>query len=321
MFKKKHALTLAILSTSAMSAQAFENVTVITSAAFQNKNLSFDQKYSGAANNKAEFSVDMPMLSLGTTVVYKKFFTSLKWESNLSDTSTSTKETDRSTVGEVNLIALPDSRVEVGREDISLTFGYNVWKSANIFIGYLSGKTTLKPNPFCGDFVRVSDQNDLDNSPDAPSLISRCDRQNRAGFQYALEDEGLVNNQPTYEQEYTESGLFLGGSYGFSFDDYGTLSLSFAYASMTGKYKDNARDGGVVLDDSFKAFNYKGDSTGTSIAATWTAPLGETSAYTIDLRRQAYSMDGKDQTGNLSGVKLETDEEMLGLTAGVQFYF
>lgn len=305
MIRKTHALSLAILCASATPTYAFENLTIITSAAYQNKNLSFDQKYSGAANNRAEFSVDLPMLSLGVTTVYKKFFASLKWESNLSDTSTSTNETDRSTVGQANLIALPDSKVEVGREDISLTFGFNVWKSANIFIGYLDGKTTLTPNPFCGDFQTTS--TDL------------CGRLNRAGFQYALEDEGLVANQPTYEQEYTEKGLFLGGSYGFNINDIGTLSVSLAYASMDGKYEDNAQDPSGLTN--FRKFDYEGDSTGTSLAVTWTSPLGENSAYTIDLRRQAYSMDGKDQTGNLSNVQLETDEEMVGLTAGVQFYF
>ncbi len=317
------ALSVAVLA--ALPSLATADITVITSLAFQDKDLSFDQKYSGGVSNDAKFSVHLPMISAGATLAIGKFFTALKIEKNLAETSTTTSETDRSETLESNLFTHPGGTLDVKRQDISLTFGYNVWKSMNVFVGYLDGKTELSPDPFCANPFPGSPSDFPAGSPE----LTACSRSNRAFQQFFIGDNpGLstppdyyVPGQAAYEQEYSESGFYLGTSYGINIADAGTLSLSFAYASMDGKYKDNANDPNGGFGGSFIAFNYQGDSTGTSIAATWTSALGDNSAYTIDLRRQAYSMTGKDQTGNLPGVRLDTDEEMLGLTAGIQLYF
>ncbi len=331
------ALTVAVIASLSGLANAAPDITVVTSLAFQDKALSFDQKYSGNASNRAEFSVHIPMVSAGATLAIGKFFTSLKLETNLAETSTTTNETDRSQTLESNLITHPGGTLDVKREDISLTFGVNVWKSLNVFVGYLDGKTELKPDPFCANpFASTSPE----FSVGAPETIP-CSRSNRAFQQFFIGDNPgqttppfyYVAGQQAYEQEYSENGFYLGSSYGFNIADAGTLSVSFAYAIMDGRYKDNANDSSQQPDPddptgplgafngSFTPFDYEGDSKGTSIALTWTSALGDNTAYTIDLRRQAYSMDGKDQTGNLPGVFLDTDEEMLGLTAGVQVYF
>ncbi len=322
---RPYILPITLLSSLPATSHALENVTFIPSLAYQNKNLSFDQSYSGAASNNAKFSVNLPVINAGFTVAAWKFFAALKIEKNFSDTSTDTDETNRSTSLESNLITHPGGTVDVSRQDISLTFGYNFWKSANIFAGYLSGKTELNPDPFCANpFPSVSGE----FTPGAPELTA-CSRSNRAFQQFFIGDNPgqeippayHVEGQPSYEQEYTEKGFYLGASYGFNINDIGTLSVSFAYADMDGKYKDNANDPNNAFGGSFVPFNYEGDSTGTSFAVTWTSPLSEHAAYTIDLRRQAYSMDGKDKSGALSGVTLDTDEEMVGLSAGIQLYF
>ncbi len=303
------------------STNASDKATFIASIAYQDKKLTFDQQYSGTQSNSADFSVHIPVINFSLTTAYKKFFAAVKLEKNFSTTSTTTTETDRSADGEINLIALQGSDVDVSREDVSLTLGYNAWRTLNLFIGYLNGETELTPDPFCADLVLPIDADDI-----ARGQVS-CTRTNRAGFQFFLGDQGFYNSQPEYRQTYSEDGPYIGASYSFRFQELGTLSLSFAYADMEGEYKDNANDPDAIFnvdgEASFLPFNYRGDTRGTSIGITWTGSLGDTTAYSLDVRRQAYSMDGSDKTGaaNLQGVKLETDEEMLGISAGVQFYF
>ncbi|MFL0801055.1 MAG: hypothetical protein K6L80_11430 [Agarilytica sp.] len=321
-------LPFAVLSSLPATSHALENITFIPSLSYQDKDLSFDQSYSGAASNNAKFSVHLPVINAGFTIAAGKFFASLKFEKNFSDTSTSTDETDRSRTIQSNLITHPGGTVDVSRQDISLTFGYNFWKSANVFVGYLNGKTELRPDPFCANPIpSVSDEFDTD----APE-VTVCSRSNRSFQQFFIGDNPgqevppfyHVENQEQYKQDYSEKGFYLGMSYGFNINDIGTLSVSFAYADMDGKYKDNANDPSEIFtneDGAFRAFNYKGDSSGTSLAVTWTSPLSEHAAYTLDLRRQAYSMEGTDESGGLSNVTLNTDEEMVGLTAGIQLYF
>ena len=306
------------------SAYASDDMTYVTSVAFQNKALSFDQTYSGDASNKANFSARMPMLNLGFTAVKGKFFVSAKFEKSLVPTSTTTDETNRSLVDppQANLLTHPGGTIDVDRQDYNISVGYNVWRKMNVFAGYLSGKTELSPDPFCADPFRDVLLNDSD--------ADICTRLNNSFIQFFLGDSPpelqtppsyYVENQEAYRQEYEEKGWFLGLSYGFPIKEAGTLSLSFAYAFLDGEFKDNANDPERQFGGSFEPFNYQGDTRGTSIALTWTGALGDRTAYTVDLRRQAYSLDAEDQTGRLSNVSLTTDEKMLGLTLGVQVYF
>jgi len=96
------------------------------------------------------------------------------------------------------------------------------------------------------------------------------------------------------------------------------LSASFAYAKMNGEYNDNLNLGSALQPN----LNFSGDTTGTSIGLTWTAPLGESTSYYIDLRQQSYKMDAKDPTGsNPNLAYLSSNETMNSLTAGLQVYF
>lgn len=319
---------LALIITAITSASyASDDFTFVGSIAYQDKELSFDQKYSGAANNDADFSVNLPMLTASFTAAYKKFYASVKMERNLSDTSTSTNETNRAEEDLTsNLLTHEGGTVDVGREDVSITLGMNVWKSLNVFVGYLEGKTELSPDPFCANpFPPSNDDGFFD--PNDP-VLTACSRSNRAFQQFFIGDTPsesnppffYVENQEAYEQEYTENGFYIGTSYTFRIAEAGNLSLSFAYADMDGQYKDNANDPENAFSN-FVAFDYEGSTTGTSIGLTWSAGLGERSAYFIDARRQSYSMKGSDQTGLFDGVSLRTDEEMTGITGGIQFYF
>ncbi|MFT7560546.1 MAG: hypothetical protein ACI93R_002467 [Flavobacteriales bacterium] len=302
-----------ILFASLQFAQAEDNITYIVGLSYQDKNLNFSQRYSGAASNEADFSVHMPMLNASLTAVYKKVFVKIKAERSMADISANTTETDRSVLFESNLITLEGSEIDVERTDNSFTVGYVPWRSLSVFTGYLEGETKLTPDAFCAN----------------PFSEVPCSRTNRAFQQFVLGDEGIVDNQPSYTQVYSESGYYLGLSYNFKIGELGSLSTSFAMAQMDGEYRDNANDPTNGFADpvsgapTFVAFHYKGDTTGTSLSLTWTGSLGDSSAYFLNVRRQSYSMDGQDVTGlvNFEGVTLKTDEEILGVSLGVRLYY
>ncbi len=296
-----------------------ENVNFRSSLGFQLKNLSFDQEYStdGSVLNQADFSATLPVISGSITGIYERFFLTLKLEKSFPNTTT-TDETDRSMPTEIsaNLIALDGSNLEVERQDISLTIGYNLWDRLNVFIGYLSGKTKLTPHPFCSN------------------PTEDCTRLNRAYQQFTVDDFFPDAGVPDYEQNYSESGVFLGSSYSWAMGEYGAISVSGAYAIMDGEYEDNASDPIFffdeslgrernVWDNSLVQFKYEGDSSGVSLGLTWSGALGSKAEYFLDARFQKYSMDGTDVTGQaiLQNVDLETDETMTSFTSGIRFYY
>ena len=81
---------------------------------------------------------------------------------------------------------------------------------------------------------------------------------------------------------------------------------------MDGEYKDNFAT----------PFKYEGDSEGLSLGLTWSAPLTDNIGYFLDLRYQKYEMDGKDKLGGFSaGSTVDTDEQLLSSSAGIQWYF
>ena len=313
-FRLVLSVSVLVFSTKAYS----ESINFRGSLGFQLKNLTFDQEYStdGISLNEAEFTATLPVLTASVTGIYQKFFLTLKIEKSFSATTT-TDETDRSRPNEIsaNLIALEGSNLEVERQDVSVTFGYNLWRSLNLFVGYLDGATKLTPHPFCAN------------------PAEGCTRLNRAYQQFIVGDFFPEENIPEYEQNYSEQGFYIGSSYSWIFEDAGALSFSAAYASMDGEYEDNASDPVFffdeslgrernVWDNSLTQFRYEGDSSGISLGLTWSGALGEKSEYFFDARLQQYSMEGTDVTGQaiLQNVDLETEETMTSFTAGLRIY-
>lgn len=280
-------------------------VTFVTSIGVQNKTLKFDQKYKGPApqdNSYADFEVNLPVGNISFTTSFDKFFVALKYEKSLTESSTGADETNRIQLfGDANLLTVDDSQMGVEREDKSITLGYNVYRGLNVFMGYMEGETELKPDPMAnciivGPNCFVTDINKA----------------------YIIQKERADGRDiAKYKQTYTEEGPYIGFSYAWRIAEAGTLSASYAYADMDGEYKDNAN----CVIYTCTAFKWEGDTTGSSIGLTWTAPLGENSSYFLDLRQQKYSMDGKDKTGSFPNQSVDTDETMQGITAGVQFYF
>ena len=311
--KRLYTAVIAVLSLPFSAESISDGPAYRLSLGLQVKELTYEQEYSsgGSTINEAKFTAEMPVLTAAFTGVYDRFFATLKYEQS-AEKNIDTDETDRSINDGINpnLISVAGSDTAVERKDISFTVGYNVWESLNVFIGVLSGETSLRPHPLCAN-------------PTAVSGATACTRLNRSFQQFLAGDFDTNLKQADYIQRYKESGFFIGSSYGWAIGDVGGLALSVAYADMDGSYKDNANDPNNIWQGTLERFHYEGDASGTSIGLTWTASLGERAEYYVDLRRQSYSMDADDQTGsvNLSTISLHTDETILGISAGVQYYF
>lgn len=287
-----------------------DEITFVPSIGYQHKRMKFEQEYNLAAGGgTADFDVDLPTINVSLTAGYKRMFLTAKFEKNVGDTTTEADEIQPATP--TYYLNIPGGLTSVDRKDMSLTLGYNIVSTLNLFVGYMKGETNLKPEIGC---VFVDPEFTCDPGTNPAGLSNLAFLHNYYGTRAS-----------SYEQEYTEDGPFVGLSYAWQISDIGVLSFSSAYAKMDGEYKDNYAP---VFEPSFDPLNpldfkYTGDSTGTSFGLTWTAPLGESSNYFIDIRQQKYDMDADDDTGSSAfvGASVKTEETMKGLTAGVQFYF
>jgi hypothetical protein len=278
---------------------AIADAVFVPSVAFQYKQLEFDQKYetttAALLGHKANFKQGLPTVNMQLTTIIDRFYIAFKYEDTMQDVRTEVDETQSAVesaggFGHYLNTGLGD-KTEITRSDISLTLGMKIAQNANMFAGYMKGETELIPESFC--------------EPGCTTIHN---------LQY---EHSLTGNRP-YKQKYEEEGFYVGTSYSWPVSDVGTLSLSLAYAVMDGLYEDNYNAIGPGFD-----FKFEGDSKGTSLGLTWSAPINESTGYFIDLRRQQYDMSA-DPTKNIaswSTVTVETKETLLGLTAGLQWYF
>lgn len=301
---------LLLLLLFAGSAVAEDQIVLIPSIAFLEKKLDFYQKNgagAGAGEIETEFSAWMPMLDVSLTAGYQKWYLTIKYDHTFTDVSTDTDEEPVITSsGNARYFwQPPGTDMQVEREDKNITIGYNVSGGLNIFAGYMDGETTITPPPTC--------QNPIIYTPFPPVTQIYCQAYNFAWLR--LRDHNTNNpGQPLddYVQTYTEEGPYIGFSYAWQPMELGTLSFSAAYAQMDGTFSDNIGVGGAG------SFNAEGDVDGVSVGLTWSQPLSERTAYFIDVRRQEYDMDSKDEQ---SGIAFETSETMTGVTLGIQLYY
>jgi len=280
-------------------------VIIIPSLGYEHKQLNFDQSYTDSLSKpinedgrKSRFGVYLPTINFSLTAAYKRFYVAVKLERSLAENSVDVDEirpASRSAVSDPYYLNVPNHQTDVKRSDRSITAGANVWRGLNLFAGLMQGETMLIPKATCY----------TDPVP--------CTGRNLASD---MEEYGAGE----YHQKYTEKGPYLGGSYGWQIADEGTISASFAYARMNGAFMDNY----ITYKYGDQHFDFTGKSIGSSIGLTWTAPLGESSAYYIDLRQQRYSMHGDDSntpSTYFDTVQVKTVETMRSLTMGLQFDF
>lgn len=284
---------------------AVDNLVFIPSIALQEKRLSFKQKESGIVNGHGEFTANIPMLDVSLTTAFHKWYLTLKYDHDLTETNVGTDET-KTVSGSGSFQYFwqpPGTTMPVGREDKNITLGYNVVDGLSLFVGYMKGTTTISPPPTCQNPV-------VQPGPPGPLGTSiYCQSYNYSWLRLRTNDTFYPGvSFPDYVQTYSEEGPYLGFSYAHAISDIGTLSISVAYAEMSGNFKDNI--GAAGLDA-------RGNVYGTSTGITWIQPFTESSAYFIDLRQQSYSMNSVDK--NFGG-EFHTNEVMTSLTLGMQFY-
>jgi hypothetical protein len=277
-----------------VAAAAGDGITWVPQIGFQYKQLEFKQDFTGPVTDNGSVEADLPSVSLSLTALYNKFYVAVKYEDSLGDPSGYSD------------VTFTNSETNVDREDLSVTFGYNVWGNGNIFVGYMVGETTLKPTPICPS-------QDYYQGP--PPAEHDCTSSWLFGGDGNFAFDAFLNGDPDYKQSYKEDGVYLGGSYGWKVAQMGTLSVSLAYAKLDTVYKDNFTHG-----DSLVPGKFTGDADGFSLGLNWSAPLTSRVGYYLDVRTQQYKMDSKDATGYWSGVAVETEENILAFTAGIQWY-
>jgi hypothetical protein len=114
----------------------FDKLTLAPTVAVKMKNLSFDLDHikgtsSLLASASGDFEVHMPVLSLGLTAAYDRFYIAIKRDDSFDDALTT------------STVPFTGGKSTVQREDMNLTFGMNVAGGVNIFVGYMDGETTL----------------------------------------------------------------------------------------------------------------------------------------------------------------------------------
>ncbi|TGD72732.1 hypothetical protein E4634_14535 [Mangrovimicrobium sediminis] len=281
---------------SQVAAESFlDEIAWVPQLGVQYKQLEFEQDIRGLARTlNVEMDADLPSLSAGLAAVYRRGYVSLKYEGTYSNVKADSQ-------GSLTNARTP---IEAEREDYSITAGYRVWRTANVFAGYLVGETTLTPLPRCP--LDISEEEPV--CGDLGSAIIPGSG-NRAHYHY-------VAGLPKYEQTYREDGWFVGASYAWNVFDTGTLSVSFAYAFLESRFNDNF---GGPKEPQYH-LDLEGDADGFSLGLAWSQPLSQRMGYFVDLRTQQYEATTSDDSGLAAGSVTDTKETMTTLTLGVQWY-
>ena len=153
---------------------------------------------------KINFESTMPILGVGATLVYKRFFL----DGYVQKTSTGeNKTTETYDVASTTnkLTATTDTDYEIEREDYSASLGYKVTDGLVIFGGYRSGQTSYDST---------------------------------AVFSYATES---IPKTPYGEPQFNSRGFkaqgpFVGLSYSYPVSERGQLGFNVGYAKLDGEY-------------------------------------------------------------------------------------
>ena len=241
----------------------------------------------GSRNSSFSFNTALPSYEFGLALSYGNYFASAGLEQTLAS-ATASVSGDRFVPNSDN----PNSFKEdwdVKRDDFTLSAGYAFPMGYKVFGGLKSGKTSL---------------NVLDD-------ISTFNLAGHGNF-----PSGLPNN---LESNFSEKGLFIGGSKDFNFYG-GRLSLGLAYADLDSKYSENGDYSSALIDLSklgvanlvaLRDFSFSGTAKGLSYSAAYTYPFNERLMLQGTLKHQQYSFSAKGNV-NAAITKLEGGLDDLG---------
>lgn len=287
-------LTKSLVAMCAMAAGQYavadSKITWVPQIGLQMKNLDFFQEIESGdeiIDSEGGLDVDMPTLTASLTAVYEKFYVSFKYEDTFDGASSDSD------------VPFTDSETNVERTDLSVTLGYNVWNSLNLFVGYMEGESKLTPQPICPTF------------PTQEAEVN-CGTE---GFNGNLAHEHFINDLTPYVQTYKEDGWYLGASYGWKLTKSGNFSMSLAYADLDANYKENYLGEGSGAD-----FDFDGKSDGLSFGINWSDRLTKRLGYYADVRVQRYDMETSEASSDFDGLDVSTEETITAFSLGIQWY-
>lgn len=184
---------------------------------------------------RINFESTMPILGVGATLVYKRFFL----DGYVQKTSTGEDKTTDVVSTTNKLTETTDIDYEIEREDYSASLGYKVTDGLVIFGGYRSGQTSYDST---------------------------------AAFFYATDSiPKTLYDKRSASYEFKAQGPFVGLSYSYPVSERGQLGFNVGYAQLDGEYTQTATDkasnstSGLTYGINWRGKLYKNLSYGLSL--------------------------------------------------------
>ena len=233
-----------------------------------------------------EYSVSdlMPLVGGGATVFTGRFYLDVYAQKAFAGSDDAAQGFISPAAGGFTVLEQFDS--DWDREEYSVSFGYRITDNLALYTGYRLSDTEFEQE---GGIIQTG----------LPALPRELD----------------ANRTRDFEQD----GPFIGGTYGFRIGDTGTIGLNLAIAFVEGDIEDTLelRFGGEDVGNRFEN-DFTGDTLGTTIGLSWTAPLPiyQGFNYSIGLDGYQYSFEA-DEDANIGDVS----ETVIRGTAGVSYVF
>lgn len=243
-------------------------VSIVGGAAFSFKNEEFEL-------GSRPFQTEFATVELSVIAAFRSTYIKLSYDRSINDDTS--LDTSINYEGNQSIAS-----ITMGREETSLTIGYNFTENLALLGGYTNGETS---------FYSANDH--VMNVPGPGFLTST----------------GVI----------TEKGPFLGVSYSHYLKDQASLSFTVAYADLDGEVASTVIT--TALATGVRKINsvvVQGDATGFSYAATWTDSFSESSLLHITLKLTRYEFDAPPQA---TGPDFDFDDNYDTLSIGFTRFF
>jgi hypothetical protein len=102
------------------------------------------------------------------------------------------------------------------------------------------------------------------------------------------------------DSTFTEDGVFIGASYNFRFNNWGTLGLSLGYASLGAEFsQSNVPGTAPAFAFALQDYSFNGNARGLSYGAQWVGDISDHWTYRLGIKYQDYISDGNATVQNV----------------------
>jgi len=131
------------------------------------------------------------------------------------------------------------------------------------------------------------------------------------------EAQGNQGQHLTFE----ESGPFIGTNYNWPIADKGVLAVNLAWASLSGKLKEDVSNPAFASLPIPLDIDADSDATGLSYGLSWSARLGDNSSYSLALDARNYTFENVTDSNPQTIGSKQFDEEFLSTSFSVFWVF